>query len=175
MSSEGARHGLWWPSEEGEPASPLGPLIADAVREGYELDPADEAAKTDAGSTTDTKASDAHGTASTEGNSAAQSEESVDESRPYHGYHYRLLTRQGPFAPGGTRDYIVGGRMIGGFAVLAYPANHGNSGIMTFIMSHQGTIYEKDLGPDTDSLVVDIDSFDPGQGWKKVEAKYTSQ
>ena len=65
--------------------------------------------------------------------------------------------------------------MIGGFAVLAYPANYRNSGVMTFIMNHEGTIYDRDLGPATDTLVVDIDSFNPGEGWKKVEAEDTSQ
>jgi len=160
VSSEGARDGLWWPTKEGEPPSPLGPLIADAVREGYEPEPADEAGETTAE------------IAKTEGGGAA---EAADESQPYHGYHYRLLTQQGQSAPGGAQDYIVGGQMIGGFAVLAYPANYRNSGVMTFIMNHEGTIYDRDLGPATDSLVVDIDSFNPGEGWKKVEAEDTSQ
>ena len=64
---------------------------------------------------------------------------------PYHGYYYRILTRQGADAPGGAYDYLVKGKMIGGFALLAYPAEYGNSGIMTFMVSHDGTVFEKDL------------------------------
>ncbi len=163
VSSQGERDGLWWPTEEGEPLSPLGPLVADAVREGYDPESTDEDAKA---------ADDA---AKTEGGGAAEDGQPRDESRPYHGYHFRLLTRQGQSAPGGAQDYIVGDQMIGGFAVLAYPANYGNSGVMTFMMSLEGTIYDKDLGPATDSLVLDIDSFNPGEGWKKVDPEFMVQ
>ena len=74
----------------------------------------------------------------------------VDQQRaPYHGYYYKVLTRQGPNASGGALDYVVHGRMIGGFALVAYPAEYGNSGVMTFLVNHQGNVYQKDLGPNT--------------------------
>jgi len=88
---------------------------------------------------------------------------------PYHGYYYRILTRQGPNAPGGTLNYVVKGKMIGGFALLAYPAEYGNSGVMTFLVNHSGTVYQKDLGDYTMKLVNRMMWFDPDQTWKKVE------
>jgi hypothetical protein len=91
------------------------------------------------------------------------------EPQPYHGYYYRILTKQGPSAPGGAMSYIVNGKMIGGFGLLAYPAEYGNSGIMTFIVSHAGTVYQKDLGEDTEAVAKTIASFDPDKTWKKVE------
>ena len=69
---------------------------------------------------------------------------------PYHGYYYRILTQQGPNAPGGALNYVVRGKMIGGFALVAYPAEYGNSGVMTFLVNHSGTVYQKDLGDYTD-------------------------
>lgn len=89
---------------------------------------------------------------------------------PYHGYYYRILTRQGPNAPGGVLDYVVKGKMIGGFALLAYPAEYGNSGVMTFLVNHSGTVYQKDLGDYTMSLADRMTWFDPDQTWKKVDA-----
>jgi hypothetical protein len=89
---------------------------------------------------------------------------------PYHGYYYRILTRQGPNAPGGALDYVVKGKMIGGFALLAYPAEYGNSGVMTFLVNHSGTVYQKDLGDYTMSLAERMTWFDPDQTWKKVNA-----
>lgn len=91
---------------------------------------------------------------------------------PYHGYYYRILTRQGANAPGGELDYVVKGRMIGGFALVAYPAEYGSSGIMTFIVNHQGTVYEKDLGPQTAKLAQQMTAFDPDPSWKKVDEAY---
>jgi len=88
---------------------------------------------------------------------------------PYHGYYYKILTRQGPHAPGGTANYIVNGKMIGGFALVAYPAEYRNSGVMTFMVSHNGSVYEKDLGPDTEEVAEKITSFDPNASWKKTE------
>ncbi len=70
---------------------------------------------------------------------------------PFHGYIYRLLTRQGPNAPGGAYDYLVNDQLLGGFAAVAFPAEYGNSGVMTFIVNHDGVVYSKDLGPDTRS------------------------
>lgn len=88
---------------------------------------------------------------------------------PYYGYLYKILTKQGPSAPGGTANYVVNGKMIGGFALVAYPAEYRNSGVMTFIVSHAGTVYQKDLGPNTAELAEQIPAFDPGAGWKKVD------
>jgi hypothetical protein len=89
---------------------------------------------------------------------------------PYHGYYYRILARQGPTAPGGAYDYVVNGKMIGGFALIAYPAEYGSSGIMTFMVNQDGTVFQKDLGADTARLVPNIRSFDPDQTWTKVDA-----
>jgi hypothetical protein len=89
------------------------------------------------------------------------------ELAPYHGYYYRLLTRQGKDAPGGALDYMVKGKLIGGFAVVAYPARHGASGIMTFLVNHDGVIHEKDLGKNTAALAEKMTSFDPDPGWKR--------
>jgi hypothetical protein len=89
---------------------------------------------------------------------------------PYHGYYYRILTRQGPSAPGGAYDYLVKGKMMGGFALVAMPAEYGNSGIMTFLVNHDGTVFEKDLGPNTSTLARKIDSFAPDQSWTKVDS-----
>ena len=128
-STPGKRDGLYWPTKEGAPLSPLGPLVADAVREGY----------------------------------------GPGKGGAYHGYRFKLLTRQGSSAPGGDQDYVVGGRMIGGFAVLAYPARYGNSGVMSFVVNHEGVTYDADLGPDTEAEAQAIDTFDPGPGWDKVK------
>ena len=88
---------------------------------------------------------------------------------PYHGYYYRVLTRQGTGAPGGAYDYLVKGKMRGGFALLAFPAEYGNSGIMTFMVNHDGAVFEKDLGPKTAKLARKIKSFAPDQTWAKVD------
>ncbi|XIA67084.1 DUF2950 family protein [Bradyrhizobium sp. TZ2] len=82
---------------------------------------------------------------------------------PYHGYYYRILTQQGPNAPGGTLSYVVKGKMIGGHALLAYPAEYGNSGVMTFLVNHSGTVYQKDLDDYTMRLVSRMMWFDPDQ------------
>jgi hypothetical protein len=89
--------------------------------------------------------------------------------QPFHGYYYKILTRQGPHAPGGALDYVVNGRMIGGFALVAYPAEYGNSGVMTFVVNHEGTVFQKDLGPHTADLAAKITAFDPDSSWTKVE------
>ena len=87
---------------------------------------------------------------------------------PYHGYRYRILKAQGPGAPGGAYDYRVRGGMMGGFALVAWPATYGNSGVMTFLVNHDGIVYEKDLGPETSATAQKITKFDP-DGWNKVE------
>ena len=88
---------------------------------------------------------------------------------PYHGYFFRILTQQGPNAPGGMLNYVVRGKMIGGFALLAYPAAYGNSGVATFLVNHTGTVYQKDLGDYTARLATRMMWFDPDQTWKKVD------
>jgi hypothetical protein len=132
VSSPGKKDGLYWPSAEGQPDSPLGDLFADASAEGYK-----PGAK----------------------------------PIPYHGYYYRILKRQGSGAPGGAFDYVVKGKMIGGFALVAYPATYGNSGIMTFMINHDGQVFEKDLGPQTGKAAAAIQVFEPDATWKKVEAQ----
>jgi hypothetical protein len=88
---------------------------------------------------------------------------------PYHGYYYKILTKQGPGATGGAIDYVVRGKMIGGFALVAYPAEYRNSGVMTFIVNHDGTLFQKDLGPDTAKLAEAMTSFNPDKTWTKVD------
>jgi hypothetical protein len=134
-STEGQRDGLYWPTEDGEPLSPLGPLVAEAAQEGY----------TASGGTPDD-----------------------ETAAPYHGYRFRLLSRQGAAAPDGAYDYRVGDNQVGGFAVLAYPESYGASGIMTLMTNHDGTVYEADLGSDTQIKARAIEEFDPGDGWAEV-------
>lgn len=92
-----------------------------------------------------------------------------DGTSSYHGYIYRMLYGQGRHATGGARDYIVNDRMIGGFALIAIPAEYANSGVMTFIISQDGDVYEQDLGPNTRKIGAGIKLFDPDASWRKVE------
>lgn len=92
-----------------------------------------------------------------------------EQAAPYHGYYFRILKGQGSDAPGGAFYYVVKGKMIGGFALIAYPAEYGNSGVMTFMVNHAGTVYQKDLGRRTESIARRINLFDPDQTWKKVD------
>ncbi len=85
---------------------------------------------------------------------------------PYHGYWFRILTQQGPAAPGGARDYVKNGLMTGGFALVAYPAEYGNSGIMTFLISKDGKLLESDLGEKTSEIAAGIKAFNPDSRWK---------
>lgn len=133
VSAPGQRDGLYWPTQPGEPESPLGPLAAEASAEGY---------------------GHASGAAST--------------PQPFHGYLFRILEGQGPAAPGGAFDYVVDGRMIGGFGVIAWPARYGVSGIKTFMVSHDGVVWERDLGTGTAQAARAITRFDPGPGWTRV-------
>jgi DUF2950 family protein len=89
-------------------------------------------------------------------------------SVPYHGYYFRIMQSQGPDAPGGAFEYIVDGNMIGGFALVAWPAKYGVSGIKTFIVNHDGIVYEKYLGSDTATLVNQIARFNPDKSWSAV-------
>ena len=103
--------------------------------------------------------------------SAAEKGYSVEGKRwaPYQGYYYKILTRQGPNALGGEVDYMVSGDMVGGFALVAFPARYRSSGLMTFLVNHQGTIYEKDLGWRTTDIGMEITSFDPDSTWRRVK------
>jgi hypothetical protein len=132
-STPGKKDGLYWEAKEGEEQSPLGPLAARAVEEGY------------------------------------KGRKPGDKPMPYHGYFYRMLKAQGKNAPGGAYDYVVRGKMIGGFALVAFPAEYGASGIMTFIVNHDGVVYEKDLGKETGKIAKAMTKFDPDKTWKKVE------
>ena len=88
---------------------------------------------------------------------------------PYHGYFYRILLGQGPNAPGGAYDYVANKHMIGGFALVAFPAQYANSGVMTFLVNHDGVVYQKDLGPKTAQLAEAMKRFDPDSSWQRVE------
>jgi hypothetical protein len=90
---------------------------------------------------------------------------------PYHGYLYRILTGQGAHANGGAYDYMVKGHLLGGVALLAYPAQYGASGVMTFIVNHDGVVYQKDLGGKTAEIAAAMKLFDPGPDWKKIETE----
>lgn len=137
-SSPGKKDGLYWPTSDGEALSPLGPLVAEAVKSGYSL----------------------------------KKNDNKDEvSNPFHGYHFKMLSRQGPDAIGGAYEYMVDGKMIGGFAVVAYPARYDNSGIMTFMINHDGTVFESDLGEETAPLVRAMEVFNPDQNWKKADTE----
>lgn len=133
ISSEGNRDGLYWEAKEGEPPSPLGPLMARAATEGY-------------------------------GNLS-----------PFHGYYFKILKGQGKHAAGGAYQYVVKDRMILGFALVAYPAEYGNSGVMTFMVNQAGTVYEKNLGRNTRRLAEAMELFDPDKSWKPVKAEETSK
>jgi len=124
-SSPGKQDGLYWPTQQGEPPSPLGPAFIKASSRSA-------------------------------------------EKGAYYGYHYKLLTSQGPHAPGGAYDYLTHGRLFGGFAVVAWPVRYDDTGIKTFMVSHSGQVYERDLGPDGAAIAEAMKSFDPGPGWKKV-------
>jgi hypothetical protein len=132
FSDEGQHNGLYWKAADGEPQSPIGPLVASAVAEGY------------------SKGQD-------------------DASTPYRGYYYHILTRQAVTGPGGAKSYVVNGKMIGGFAFVAYPAEYRSSGVMTFIVNEDGQVYQKDLGPRTAILARAIKEYNPSSTWQKNE------
>jgi hypothetical protein len=93
------------------------------------------------------------------------------EGDAYRGYRFRILTRQGKSAAGGAYSYVINGRMIAGFAMVAYPAQYGESGVMTFIVSHNGKVFQKDLGKNSAETGAKMTAFDPGPGWKEVPAQ----
>ncbi len=130
ISDEGKQNGLYWASPEGQPKSPLGPLVAFATGEGYKLQP--------------------------------------NLFAPFYGYYFHLLDKQGADAKGGAKSYVVNGKMTGGFAVLAYPAHYGDSGIMTFIINQNDVVYQKDLGKTTSDVASAMTDFNPDKSWKPV-------
>jgi hypothetical protein len=85
---------------------------------------------------------------------------------PYQGYYFRILTRQGKNVPGGRYNYVINGNMIAGFALVAFPAEYGNTGIMTFLVSHHGPVYQKDLGPKTSRIALGMTEYNPDRTWK---------
>jgi hypothetical protein len=88
---------------------------------------------------------------------------------PYHGYHYKMLMAQGKDVPGGAYSYLVKGRMIGGFAVVAYPAEYDNSGVMTFIVNHDGKVFQKNLGKNTAAVAKAMKEYNPDSTWNQVK------
>jgi hypothetical protein len=130
FSTEGNRDGLYWDAKEGEPASPFGPLVAQAAKEGYAPE---------------------------------------RNLSPFHGYYFKILKGQGKHAPGGAYQYVVKDKMLLGFALVAYPAEYGNSGVMTFIVNQAGKVYEKNLGKDTRRRAETMELFDPDPTWKPVK------
>jgi hypothetical protein len=94
-----------------------------------------------------------------------KSPEEKPAPRPFQGYHFKILTRQGKSAPGGEYDYVINGNMIAGFALVAWPAAYGDTGIMTFIVNQQGRVYQRDLGPETAQKATALTTYDPDASW----------
>jgi Protein of unknown function (DUF2950) len=133
LRSDPDKHnGLYWETGENEPASPAGPLLAQAEALGYD------------GPAVGTKA------------------------QPYHGYIFRILTRQGTVAKGGAKNYLSDGNLSGGVALVAYPVGYRASGVMTFIINQNGILYQKDLGGKTSELAAAITEYNPDNTWKRV-------
>jgi hypothetical protein len=93
----------------------------------------------------------------------------TDKTKPYNGYFFKILTAQGPSAPKGARSYVYNGAMIGGFAAVAWPATYDVTGIQTFMVSHDGIVYQKDLGKETATLAPQIKAYDPDKTWTITE------
>lgn len=102
--------------------------------------------------------------ATSEGYSAQQG-----QPTPFHGYYYRILTKQGYFAKGGKKSYLVKGQLVRGFAFLAYPADYRNSGVMTFVVNQYGMVYQRDLGPDTETIARTMTQYDPDDSWERAD------
>jgi hypothetical protein len=117
-SGPGQHDGLYWPTPEGEPMSPAGPLF-----------------------------------------------DTGDLADGYHGYRFRILEAQGPAASGGARPYLSGGHLANGFAIVAWPARHGETGVMTFVVNHDGIVYEKNLGAGSAAIAGAMKRFDPDATW----------
>ncbi|MGZ4961998.1 MAG: DUF2950 domain-containing protein [Limisphaerales bacterium] len=115
--------------------SPLGPLFVQAHSEGYRV------------------------------KNVSQNANAGQSRQPFHGYYFKILTRQGKSAPGGAYDYIINGHMIGGFGLVAWPAEYGETGVMTFIINQQGKVYQKDLGKNTESIAENMTTYNPDSSW----------
>jgi hypothetical protein len=140
ISTPGTRDGLYWPTSADEPPSPFGDLITTRRAEGY---------------------------GPRKGSRPKQTSSPKPKfALPYHGYYFRILTRQGPSAPGGKFNYVINGNMIAGYALVAYPAKWGSSGVMTFIVNQQGRVYQKNLGPDTEKIVDAMTEYNPDPSWQ---------
>jgi hypothetical protein len=149
ISTPGRHDGLYWDTAEGETPSPLGVLLTQARTEGYS-----------AGSGQNITA---------DKTSFAKSDPAANVPHaPYHGYLFKILTRQGPHAPGGRFSYIINSNMIAGYALIAYPDKWGSSGVMTFIVNNQGRVYQKNLGPNTAKIAAAITEYDPDPSWMLV-------
>lgn len=132
FSDEAHHDGLYWKAANGEPQSPIGPLVASAAPQSF-----------------------------------AQSQDGAPT--PYRGYYFHILAGQGKNSPGGAKSYFANGKMTEGFAFVAYPAEYRSSGVMTFIVSEDGVVYEKDLGKKTDTLAPAMKEYDPTSKWQKAE------
>jgi hypothetical protein len=150
ISTPGTHDGLYWETSEDDKPSPLGELIAGAQ------------AKTYGPNAPETGAA---------GKGFRNKEAPEIDHAPYHGYDFRILTRQGPHAPGGKYSYVINGNMIAGYALVAYPDKWGNSGVMTFIINQQGRVYQKNLGPNTAKLAPALTDYNPDPTWKLVEVQ----
>jgi hypothetical protein len=149
ISTPGRHDGLYWDTAEDEKPSPLGALMAQARSEGYSAG----RGQTPAGKDSPEKSG-----------AAAQAPRA-----PYHGYFFKILTRQGPHAPGGRFSYLINGNMIAGYALIAYPDKWGSSGVMTFLVNNQGRVYQKNLGANTAKTVAAITQYDPDPSWTPVK------
>jgi hypothetical protein len=132
-STPGKKDGLYWQSAENEPASPFGPLVAEAHAEGY------------------------------------VTHDSGTGPHPFHGYYFRILTRQGKAAPGGKMNYISHGNLTGGFALVAYPEHWDQSGIMTFIVNQDGKVFERNFDEKTSRIAGTMKEYNPDSEWTPVE------
>jgi len=164
MSSPGRRDGLYWDTAEGEMPSPLGILVASARAEGYGAgSQSNEQSRISLQNINLTNAQQ------TDQNPDPNRDSPVRSRNPYHGYYFKILTRQGPDARGGSYDYVINGNMIAGFALIAFPDKWGSSGVMTFVVNQQGRVYEKNLGPETASIAGPIDEYNPDPTWSLVQ------
>ena len=134
FSDEGKQDGLYWKVANGEPESPIGPLVAWAVAQEY-------------------------------------AESRGEKAIPYRGYYFHVLTKQGKDGPGGAKNFVVDGKMTGGFAFVAYPAEYRTSGVMTFIVGEDGIVYERDLGKKTDTVAKAMKEYNPDSHWTKSEGE----
>jgi Protein of unknown function (DUF2950) len=131
ISDPGQQNGLYWPEVQGQPRSPLGPLVAYATSEGYKVQ--------------------------------------ADKHQPFYGYYFAMLDKQGSGAIGGAKNYVTDGKMTRGFAVVAYPAQYADSGVMTFMVDQNGQLLQKDLGKATDQVASAMTEFNPDKTWTVVE------